>query len=114
MWRQHSLIAVCVIRVHGLQDAMHLQYVDCHSICTCRFLGSHRRDARCHANRFYVKSSKPSLHSKYGLLQVSARLYQFDQLGPDIVELATKYRDLQEDLDHATFTLREFQKAAAD
>lgn len=41
------------------------------------------------------------------------KLYQFDQLGPDFVELATKYRDLQEDLDHANFTLQEFHKAAA-
>ncbi|DBB04633.1 TPA: hypothetical protein ACH3X1_012698 [Trebouxia sp. C0004] len=46
--------------------------------------------------------------------QASVRLYHFDQLGPDFLELASQYRDLQEDLDHANFTLCEFQKAAAD
>lgn len=48
------------------------------------------------------------------LVQATARLYQFDHLGPEFVELASQYRDLQEDLDHATFTLHEFQKAAVD
>ncbi len=48
------------------------------------------------------------------MLQASVKLYQFEQLGPDFLELASKYRDLQEDLDHANFTLQEFQKAAAD
>ena len=47
-------------------------------------------------------------------VQASAMLFQFDQLGPEFVELASMYRDLQEDLDHANFTLHEFQKAAAD
>lgn len=47
-------------------------------------------------------------------MQATARLHQFDQLGPEFVELASHYRDLREDLDHATFTLHEFQKAAAD
>jgi hypothetical protein len=48
------------------------------------------------------------------VMQASVKLYHFDQLGPDFLELASQYRDLQEDLDHANFTLREFQKAAAD
>ena len=48
------------------------------------------------------------------LLQVSVKLYQFDQLGPEFIELATQYRDLQEDLEHANFTLQEFQKVAAN
>ena len=51
---------------------------------------------------------------EHACVQATARLYQFDQLGPEFVELASQYRDLQEDLDHATFTLHEFQKAAAD
>ncbi|KAL3136910.1 hypothetical protein ABBQ32_006518 [Trebouxia sp. C0010 RCD-2024] len=46
--------------------------------------------------------------------KATARLYQFDQLQPEFLELANQYRNLQEDLDHATFTLHEFQKAAAD
>jgi len=47
-------------------------------------------------------------------MQASVKLYHFDQLGPDFLELASQYRDLQEDLEHANFTLQEFQKAAAD
>ena len=47
-------------------------------------------------------------------MQASVKLYHFDQLGPGFLELASQYRDLQEDLDHANFTLHEFQKAAAD
>ena len=48
------------------------------------------------------------------LWQVSVKLYQVEQLGPEFAELAIKYRDLSEDLDHAQFTLAEFQKAAAE
>ncbi|DBB13815.1 hypothetical protein WJX82_001635 [Trebouxia sp. C0006] len=46
--------------------------------------------------------------------QASVKLHHFDQLGPGFLELASQYRDLQEDLDHANFTLHEFHKAAAD
>ncbi|DBA72769.1 TPA: hypothetical protein ACH3X2_010159 [Trebouxia sp. C0005] len=46
--------------------------------------------------------------------QASVKLYHFDQLGPGFLELASQYRELQEDLEHANFTLHEFQKAAAD
>lgn len=48
------------------------------------------------------------------MLQVSSKLYQLEQLGPEFEKLATNYRDLQEDLEHAHFTLAEFRKAAAD
>lgn len=54
------------------------------------------------------------MYPEHDCLQATARLYQFDQLGAEFLELANQYRDLQEDLDHASFTLHEFQKAAAD
>lgn len=57
---------------------------------------------------------KVALSCTHDCLQATARLYQFDQLQPEFLELANQYRNLQEDLDHATFTLHEFQKAAAD
>ena len=47
-------------------------------------------------------------------MQVSAKLCRFDALGPNFVELGARYRDLQEDLDHANFTLQEFRKAAEE
>ena len=48
------------------------------------------------------------------LPQATAKLYQLEQLGPDFFYFEVLYRDLQEDLDHANFTLAEFQKASAD
>ena len=53
-------------------------------------------------------------NSKFHCMQVSAKLCRFDALGPNFMELATRYRDLQEDLDHANFTLQEFRKAAEE
>lgn len=48
------------------------------------------------------------------LVQVSAKLYRFENLGPEMVDLAARYKDLQEDLEHATYTLQEFKNAAQD
>ena len=47
-------------------------------------------------------------------MQVSAKLSRFEALGCEFDELAAKYKDLQEDLDHANFTLQEFQQAAQE
>lgn len=51
-------------------------------------------------------------HLDLSCIQVSAKLFRFDALGEEFVEMASRYRELQEDLDHANFTLQEFQKAA--
>ena len=59
-------------------------------------------------------SRSDSVITKVLLVQVSAKLYRFEGLGPEFVELAARYRELQQDLDHATFTLQEFKNAAQD
>ena len=45
-------------------------------------------------------------------VQLSTRLKQYEELGPDFVALAERYRQLLEDLRHAEFTLQEFQQVS--
>ncbi len=65
-------------------------------------------------DRIYKEAHVFGIQVIVPVMQASVKLYHFDQLGPDFLELASQYRDLQEDLEHANFTLQEFQKAAAD
>ena len=44
--------------------------------------------------------------------QLSTRLKQYEELGPDFVALAERYQQLLEDLRHAEFTLQEFQQVS--
>ncbi len=46
-------------------------------------------------------------------VQLSTKLQQYEELGPEFAALATRYQQLLEDLRHAEFTLQEFQQAEA-
>ena len=46
------------------------------------------------------------------MLQLTACLSQYEPLGPEFMELASDYRNMLEDLEHAEFALEEFRKIA--
>ena len=46
------------------------------------------------------------------MLQLTACLSQYEPLGPEFREVASDYRTLLEDLEHAEFALEEFRKIA--
>ncbi len=46
-------------------------------------------------------------------MQLSARLGQYEELGPEFASLAENYQQILEDLRQAEFTLEEFKQAAA-
>jgi len=44
-------------------------------------------------------------------VQLSTKLRQYQELGPEFESLTIRYHQLLEDLRHAEFTLQEFQQA---
>ena len=46
------------------------------------------------------------------LLQVSSRLHAYERLGQEMAQLATAHREIDMELAHAEFTLKEFQRVA--